>query len=393
MAATEHLWLFEAVDTWSFRDGRPFQAGEDATIESLFPPTGYTLMGAVRTAILRHHGVDPAAYGHRAIHRAPEPSEASLHALLGDADSPGQVHLVGPYLYRNSTWLFPAPLDLVLAGSAGALALLRPGPPVVCDLGAVCLPHLVDVAGGVKTLEGRWISHRALVAALAGRPEDIDPADIYTPVGDAPGTGSQTLAAWERRIGLARNRERKTAQEGLLYSIAHVRPAPGVRVAARVVLPQENLVPKGPVRVRLGGEGRQARVLVQRPDTWPDAPPLAVEDGRVRFRLVLTTPGRFGGSWLPPGMARDTRDGTTVWRGELKGVRVTVVSACVGKAVRVGGWDMARGRPRPLVPCVPAGSVYFCESQDPVDVVTRLHGAQLGEDTAYGFGHVLLGVW
>jgi CRISPR-associated protein Cmr3 len=50
------LWRFTPLDTLFFRDGRPFNAGETVWLESLFPPSGRTLQGVIRSAIIEYSG-------------------------------------------------------------------------------------------------------------------------------------------------------------------------------------------------------------------------------------------------------------------------------------------------------------------------------------------------
>jgi CRISPR-associated protein Cmr3 len=91
---------------------------------------------------------------------------------------------------------------------------------------------------------------------------------------------------------------------------------------------------------------------------------------------------------------RVERDGITVWEGVLREVVVTLIAACVGKPVKIGGWDLANGQPRDLTPFVPAGSVYFCEARaEDREKVSALHGTQIGRQVEYGFGHILVGAW
>ncbi|MCS6846435.1 MAG: type III-B CRISPR module-associated Cmr3 family protein, partial [Anaerolineae bacterium] len=46
------------VDVWLFRDGRPFDAGDDHYARSLFPPYPSVIQGAIRSHHLVVKGVD-----------------------------------------------------------------------------------------------------------------------------------------------------------------------------------------------------------------------------------------------------------------------------------------------------------------------------------------------
>ncbi len=76
---------------------------------------------------------------------------------------------------------------------------------------------------------------------------------------------------------------------------------------------------------------------------------------------------------------------------------VRVVSACLDRPLRIGGWDSLNRRPLPLRSVLPAGSVLFCELAEPrrfLDAMTDGVGLPaLGERQAFGFGAVALGAW
>ncbi len=386
------LWRFEALDTLFFRDGRPFTMGESGWAESQFPPAAHTTQGAIRSLVLDALGVDYADFGNG---KHPE-----LAVALGDAGGLGRLDLTGPFLTLNDGLLYPTPLDLVKTDAG--YRLLTPGDAVACDLDAAKPARLPTVEGrGTKTQEGKYVNKDALERLLAGDTSSIieaekgkDGANLWPLFSEE--TDQPALADRERRIGLARNNALRQAREGMLYSIAHVRPREQVGVAMAVDNLDDKYKPtkqKG-LAQRFGGEGKFAAVRLEPQPKWPAMPSLANGVGeKVRFKLVLTTPARFApGGWLPDGF-KQTDSKTLNWGGKLNGIQCEIVSACVGKAVRIGGWDLKNNKPRSLEAFVPAGSVYFCESNAAPGEIGRLHGAKLGERTQYGFGHVLVGKW
>lgn len=55
---------------------------------------------------------------------------------------------------------------------------------------------------------------------------------------------------------------------------------------------------------------------------------------------------------------------------------------------------MQEWRPKPLRSFIPAGSVFFCEAEaDQEEAVRTLHNSKIGQETEYGFGHILIGKW
>ncbi|HHX77467.1 MAG TPA: type III-B CRISPR module-associated protein Cmr3, partial [Firmicutes bacterium] len=50
--------------------------------------------------------------------------------------------------------------------------------------------------------------------------------------------------------------------------------------------------------------------------------------------------------------------------------------------------------PRPLTPYLAPGSTWFFESTaEDLSALNKLHGACIGEKTAYGYGQILIGKW
>lgn len=100
-------------------------------------------------------------------------------------------------------------------------------------------------------------------------------------------------------------------------------------------------------------------------------------------------------------MSNEARSGDAiVYCGSLSskaGTRirdVRIVSACVGKPQKIGGWNMAANAPRPLTCYIPAGSVYFCQAPEgEITNIKQMHRQKIGLKTEYGFGHVLIGIW
>jgi CRISPR-associated protein Cmr3 len=392
------IWSFEALDTLFFRDGRPFNAGESTWADSQFPPMGYTLQGAIRTAMLVHLGVDFDLFRQgRAFHNG-----KNLKEDLGDPEGLGKLDLTGPFLEINENLLFPAPLDLVRQEQG--FSLLVPGNEVHCDLGRIRLPAVTG--RGAKVQEGKYVTGEAMGDLLAGNPASVKEASK----GESGVSGNLwplfpegedelALADREHKIGLARNNEVRRAKDGMLYAIAPVRPRRGVRLAMGVDGMDPALAPRtGCLSCqRLGGEGKLAALKIRTQSPWPGMPELNVENGNIRFKLVFATPALFPGpDWRPPGFG-DVKDGngsTVRWRGSPNGASFEIVSACLGKAARIGGWDMANNRPRDLRGFVPAGSVYFCEAETQAKAsIEALHGRKIGHEQQYGFGHVLVGTW
>lgn len=411
---TEKLFLFGCEESYFFRDGTPFTAGEDTFLPSGFLPSCNVMQGAVRTAIMRGHGVDFAEYQEGrcsvcgCIQEDCEVLEAVGSCVGGQENM--KIDLVGPFVmlktHSESERLYLVPGDLMLAEpdmSEIKLCWLRPSSePIATDMGLVFMPQSYR---NVRGLSGAWISETELLNYLTG--VDVSPSGLYfSALSDAPWDNARVFMWREQRVGIARERASRATVEGMLYAIEHVRLADGQKeqfgIGVRVRGCPDISIPDV---VRLGGEGRFTSLKLSESlpiattgiaDAIDEGPGLFGERG---FKLVFTSPVRFdsskdGHEWLPYGFVPCERDGAIVWEGMLSGIQCTLVSVCSDRPIRIGGWDMALNRPKPRLAYVPDCAVYyFTTPHRGAEVVEALHDTKIGMSTRIGFGHIVVGRW
>jgi CRISPR-associated protein Cmr3 len=364
--------LLEPVDTLFFRDGTPFSAGSASQddVGGLFPPHPTTVVGALRASLARRNGWSG---------RGRWPRE--LDEILGDGpDDLGRISLDGPFVVHDNEPIFRAPRHLLGSTEAGRWrprVILRPGAAVACDLGGgVRLPEAPQTEHAVEELkpgDGLWLTRTGMNTMLRGQ----------LPAEDEVMSTSQ-LWSEERRIGLQRDRGTRTAREGMLYSTRHVRMRPGVALGVCVHgLPEGWELPYGEV-IALGGESRMVECRPWDVDLNLGAPLSALEgDGKVV--VIALTPLDLAPQvcvgQVPVAAPGDVR----------------VISACLGRPQRIGGWDSLARRPLPLRSILPAGSVLFCKIDNPLRFCDALAGItglpRVGARQRWGFGVVALGAW
>jgi len=127
-------------DAWFFRDGRPYNQGEDnqADAVSQFPPSPRTVTGAFRAALARANGWN----GRNRWNSA-------LNAVLGnDTDDLAALQFHGPFIIRDDTVLWPVPFHLlgkVAKRKWTPAAFLRPDRGKTrTDVGYVHLPRVAS---------------------------------------------------------------------------------------------------------------------------------------------------------------------------------------------------------------------------------------------------------
>jgi|GEM_PF-269172 len=203
--------------------------------------------------------------------------------------------------------------------------------------------------------------------------------NIYSKVNPIKGSD---LWDFEYLVGIQRNFETRTTEEGLMYSRSRVRLSSGVGLAVGIEGLADGMELLSPLP--FGGDGGLAYAdPINISIKIPDAPNLeASSDGKIQFTVTHLTPAYFEGKWPGPG-------------DELPGISGSqVVSACLERPVRIGGWDSVKREPLPLKPFLPGGSIWFCEAhKDNAEKIRQCNGQHLGKYSEYGFGEIAIGQW
>jgi CRISPR/Cas system CMR-associated protein Cmr3 (group 5 of RAMP superfamily) len=163
----------------------------------------------------------------------------------------------------------------------------------------------------------------------------------------------------------------------------------------------------GATGLRLGGEGREAHVVIEplQESQAADVPRAKAKDRGLI--VMLETPGIFladgQAQWCLPGFTpvQDEVGLTTHWLGSIAGVELKLISVAMDRAQRVGGWDQRLRKPKAVTSRVASGSLFYCELADPnadssanlQAALNTLNGQQIGEAQTWGFGRLCVGRW
>ena len=353
-----------ALDALMFRDGRPFNQGDEGTdaAVSRFPPPPPTIAGALRLLFADHLGFGPG--------------KSWPVAKLGDGVNwQADDNQLGPLRFSAALLssvadglLYPCPLHLAKANEQAVIDLL-PRETLDCDLGReVILPAAERTMTGAKSYAGDWLTHEGMQTVLEGELPDkkqiIANAELYQ---------------FESRVGIGRDSETRRVLDGALYTAQFVRMADDVSLVVNV----EGLEPKAARAQglqRFGGEHRSAFIQpLAGAVTLPSAPKsLRNKDGKFRYAAISLAPVVFENMPMPG--------------GSVEGLQGTLVSACIGKPQMIGGWDSQNRTPLPMRPALPAGSVFFMETENEASALS-CHGKSIGSFGAWGFGQALIAKW
>jgi CRISPR-associated protein Cmr3 len=370
--------VIRPMDVWLFRDGKPFRAGEDHAAETLFPPSPFTLQGAIRTKVLADKGVNLAEFAKNG-ERNPDPD-------VGYGENFGKLRLRGPLLMRckDGKWerLIPMPTDVVKVGNR--YELLRPN---------LNLPFTTNLPENLpdKSLQLLWARTGERISEAKGwLPESEWERYLQ---GQAPEqvVTSGKLFTFEPRFGIAIDADKGTTQEAMLYQARFVRLTKETALWAEV----DGVSLNEGGFLRFGGEGRAAvyEALSQQESLRPLSQ-FNFASNSNRFKVVLVTPAWFSGGWQP-------KDGD--W-SKVFGASVQLVGAAIPRPLLLGGFDVAKGVPKPMRAFVPAGAVYFFEADEPVQFPDDFAFTETPDEVSrqndnanawaqIGLGAVLIGVW
>jgi CRISPR-associated protein Cmr3 len=358
--------FIEPSDVWLFRDGRPFSAGEDHWAHSLFPPTPLTMQGIIRSKMLLDSGISVEVYRHQ----APE-AQPLIEQIGWGGDDFGQLVLRGPYVARRVEedkelkrhYSIPSDVVRLESGETRILAPLGGRVPFAANWPSntpPLRPLWCVTAGALKEPGGRWLDGESMMEDyLADRP----PQRI---------TVDEALFVHEPRPGIRRNRGTGTTEEGYLYEVGFVRPRSGVGVEVEIAGIPAWTPLKGVLGV--GGEARAGYY-----ELWPERKRLSPMQLEERFKVYFATPALFQQGWR-----------TNDWNRFFSGGRVRLVAAAVGRLQPIGGWDVVQREQKPIRAAVPAGSVYYFETEGTVTYDGRPISDLYGQ---IGFGQILIGRW
>jgi CRISPR-associated protein Cmr3 len=342
------VWYFiEACDVLMFRDGRPFTAGESHLIQSRFPPTPLTLQGALRTFFLTSNGYHVGGKHPR-----------NYQSPVGFGDELGQFEMHGPYLARRIrdrqseriVQYLPLPADL--SYTKEKVTVLRSPKPAAGGIanfptGANAQP-MIDTRQLADFPDEGWLPAPVFNQYLQNRNAPSSRQIQYT----------RDLFYDEPRFGVGLEERSRRPLESMLYRAAFKRLALDVGLLVWVNLPLA-LPQNGEAVIPLGGENHAAR-LHKYDDSQVEVVAAMNQPSKRsnRWKITLLTPAYFSNNGVDTWQPAD-------WSRFFPGASVSVVSAAMPRPQVIGGWDLVKPGPRPVIRIVPAGSVYWFESSAP----------------------------
>jgi CRISPR-associated protein Cmr3 len=253
----------------------------------------------------------------------------------------------GIYLHDNGVVYLPLPLDLVQKKNKTQLEKedeqddRKVGKDYINlkTLNKLSIQNYVSSNLDNITLLGFTEEVEELEAGLLG----ITPFKQYLQ-GNTSGLKAKQIDDFiqkENKIGIQRTNETHISEDGRLYRVGMNRLT---RLKFCIEFEGLEIAKKG--LLKLGGEGK----TVKYDDGVLESNfKISHQVQSTTFKLVLKTPAIFENGWLP---------------NLIDNQKIKLLSACIGKAINIGGFDMIAKEPKYMCKAVPAGSVYYLEADN-----------------------------
>lgn len=339
-------------DTFFFRDGKPFSAGDDTWADGIFPPSPSVIYGALRTAWISEQ---PDGF-----------TEDNIKASE-------ELKIKGIFVEFNKNDIaLPIPKDLVcdknIKSNKYLLALLPNKVISKSTIPRIAIQQQIQYVEEFKPNSLlRYLDYENYLKANI---KTIKVEDNYL--------------IEESKIGIKRGIDTHTTQESNLYRVDMRRFK---EEQTSIVVEFEGISFSKKSNIRLGGEGKIAQYEYIEDGYCDIQTPSNFKENI--FKLCLATPSVFEQGWLPKWI-----DSTT-FEGIYNGIKVKLLAVTLGKPISIGGFDIQLREPKTMYRAIPAGSVYHFQLLEGAmqDVKNQFHYQSISEQKAKeGFGITYIGV-
>lgn len=344
----------KAFDTLFFRDGKPFTMEDESWAEGIFPPPMSVIYGALRAAYFANHPED-----------------------LGKANTPEDhtkaLKITDIAFYSRRNLYYPVPSDFAVKEEKNKYLTVR----MQIRDNVLTSKNVLPLCADPKEdkLEGS-----------SGFYLTCDYLDEYLQGFDINNTAVLKLneqTSVEPKIGIGRNYNTKTANDGRLYRLGmrRLKDLSFIVGFEGLDLPETGII-------RLGGEGKTASYS----KCSLNFSRHEIDEKSRRFVVYFKTPVIFENNGYYPDFFDENFACT------LNGRKYRIVSMAMDKPLSIGGWDMKTNKPKAMKKFVPAGSVYIVECDSEIslkdfgdDFATKEFCKE--EYTRQGYGLYLTGVY
>lgn len=366
----------EAIDTLFFRDGKPFEMGDENWANGIFPPLPSVFYGAIRSAYFSKYPQKLKDWNDEKIE-----------------DPTKNLKIRGLYLLKGIKPQFVIPSEMVEKEflveedmeqtENRILYSYNDNNEETFSSNPLALnPYQEEVKSAKGFLEKSLFD-------LYLKDELKDTSDFFS---------LENYITNENKVGIGRQNSSKTTEEGKLYRVKLNRPEIAIKASGELRLEktyflldinledlQENkdTVDKNysflPSFLKLGGENKIATCTIYEREIKAIQTTLTNK----KFKIYLQTPSIFlnnkqntddneisrnEGGWLPNEFVYDTKEKAYI--GVWQNVKLKLLRAFINGSTFIGGFDVKLKQPKKMYQAIPSGSIYHFEILDDTDSKT-----------------------
>lgn len=353
----------DALDTLFFKDGKPFSMGDESWADGIFPPPPSVIYGALRSA---YFGENPG----------------DLVNVDTDVDKTKNLIIKKIYYLINDDIYYPMPNDLVRLKNGQKKEVMKLNTKVLDAVTNMEIPQILikdsnnkTVIEEVEAVEDGIIWETYLKEYL----NNMKKNDFHIFL-------MSDYIQSEPKVGIGRMNSTKATEEGKLYRVGMKRlestkefDKQNIKISIGVEF--DNLSLKDNGFLKFGAESKIAKYnTIKENDDVIEDPTEGIK-GNI-FKIYLSTPSIFENGWKP-----NLSENKVLNKIDLK-----LISACIGKPISIGGFDMKNRIPKKMRKAVPAGSVYFYQSNKCISTfIKEIDGKSISEynsNEGYGLSFV-----
>lgn len=324
----------EALDTLFFRDGKPFTMGDDTWANAMFPPMPSVIYGAIRSAYLGQYDV--------ALDEVDELTKnlriKNIWFRIATQDRQSNRKTYKKY--------FIQPLDLVHKTDVTRIQKRNIEKYGSYDVYQTELKNL-NSSSNLKTqnIENILTLDEKIEGGTNNLFTETDFENYLKGKTTFEAIKLDQQISSEPKIGIGRNNNTFTVQEGLLYRIGLLRMED-----FKILVEFDGLALNSSGVIKLGGEGKLAyyKSLDEELHKIDFSITTMNIDEVDLFKVCLATPAIYSNGYCP----------SDEYFTQI-GVEVELVTCTLGKSINIGGFDMKTRTPKEMYKAVPAGSTYY----------------------------------
>ena len=340
--------LIKPFDTLFFRDGKPFDMGEETIASTNYLPSPLTIHGALTSLLISQNKVP-----------------------LDEAKKlKNSIKITDISIVKENNILYPIPLDILIDEEENKAYLLNKNSEKIFH-------NINNIKNLLFTDKTSLKSKNVFISEVDLEDYLNNKKEIYY---------ENEIHSYEYKIGIGLNRKINTVEEGKLYRVPLVRLNDEVKFLVEFEILNgefKNISLNDLGYIKLGGENKVS--FYKKVSNANHQMDINKDKFKGIFKLYLKTPAIFKNGYIADWMLK----------GEYKGLTFNFLTCTVGRYKTIGGFDMKDNKIKTTLKAVPEGSVYYFETKETdLEKITQVFEEESISDfyKNEGFGLVLVGI-